>query len=280
MEYDSPFAPFFDDGTAFDVDAPMETGDAYPVSGVDLDVDPGIDIDYTRPFGPAPEEPYDASGGYETGGYETGVEEPAEPVLEDDGVYGNANAWNDNWFFQEYDGYCGPSAAAQVIAEYTGLEITDPETMMDKAMDMGLMYNDDPTQGMTLPNLEILLDANGVPSHIEESSMDDLKQRLDAGYGVIAMVDSGEIWYEGTYEEETVEDDTPDHVLVVAGIDENRGVVILSDPGNPNGSQYEVSIETFEDAWADSGNLMLTADEPDPDLQGSVEVPPWAMIQA
>jgi hypothetical protein len=77
------------------------------------------------------------------------------------------------------------------------------------------------------------------------------------------MVDSGEIWQPGG---ESVEDDTPDHVLVVAGIDDERGVVILSDPGVPNGSQLEVPIEQFEQAWADSGHQMLVADEPDEDL--------------
>ncbi|MEV0946879.1 C39 family peptidase [Rhodococcus sp. NPDC049939] len=210
----------------------------------------------------------------------------SEPETDpDDGVSGNPEQWTTNWFFQELDGYCGPSSAAQLVSEYTGLDITDPQQLMDRAMALGLMANDDPSQGMTLPNLEILLEDQGVPSHIENSSLDDLKSKLEDGYGVIAMVDSGEIW---TPTGETVEDDLPDHFLVVAGIDEARGVVILSDPGSPNGNQLEVPIAQFEGAWQDSGYQMLVADEIDPDLAPRETTPdptamaldhrPWAML--
>ena len=98
------------------------------------------------------------------------------------------------------------------------------------------------------------------------------------------MVDSGELW---TPSDEVVEDDTADHVLVVAGIDTDRGVVTLSDPGNPNGNGLEVPIDQFEGAWADSGNTMLVADDTDPDLVAgapadetamALQPRPWAMV--
>ncbi|NLE79000.1 MAG: hypothetical protein GX610_05360, partial [Rhodococcus sp.] len=169
---------------------------------------------------------------------------------------------------------------------FTGLDISDPQQLMDRAMELGLMHNDDPSQGMTFPNLETLLEDQGVPCHLENGTIDSLKEKLDAGYGVTAMVDSGEIWYPDT---ETVEDDAPDHFLVVAGIDEARGVVILSDPGSETGNQLEVSIEQFENAWQDSDCQMLVSDEIDPDLAGtapepvdetgmaSESKPPWAI---
>ncbi|MGO4205013.1 hypothetical protein AB4Z09_25405 [Rhodococcus sp. TAF43] len=104
--------------------------------------------------------------------------------------------------------------------------------------------------------------------------MDDLAAKLADGYGVIAMVDSGELW---TPAEEIVEDNKPDHVLVVAGIDTDRGVMILSDPGNPDGTGLEVPIAQFEDAWADSGNTMLVADDTDPDLVAGAPADETAM---
>ncbi|QSE86125.1 C39 family peptidase [Rhodococcus koreensis] len=201
-----------------------------------------------------------------------------------DGVYGDPVEWSVNWFFQQVDGYCGPSSAAQMIAQYTGVVIDDPEQLVDRALELGLMQDGDPAQGMTLPNLEILLEDQGVPCTVQDSSIDDLKTKLEDGYGVIAMVDSGEIW---NPDQEAGEDETADHFLVVAGIDETRGVVILSDPGAPNGNQLEVPIDQFEDAWADSGRKMLVADTPDPDLADhpdpvamSVTAPDrrWAMI--
>ncbi|MDH6287973.1 C39 family peptidase [Rhodococcus opacus] len=201
-----------------------------------------------------------------------------------DGVYGDPVEWSVNWFFQQVDGYCGPSSAAQVIAQYTGVVIDDPQQLVDRALELGLMQDGDPAQGMTLPNLEILLEDQGVPCTVQDSSIDDLKTKLEDGYGVIAMVDSGEIW---NPDQEAGEDETADHFLVVAGIDETRGVVILSDPGAPNGNQLEVPIDQFEDAWADSGCKMLVADTPDPDLVdhpdpvATAVAPPdrrWAMI--
>ena len=180
-----------------------------------------------------------------------------------DGVYGDPVEWSVNWFYQQVDGYCGPASAAQVIAQYTGVVIDDPQELVDRALELGLMQDGDPTLGMTLPNLEILLEDQGVPCTVQDSSIDDLKTKLDDGYGVIAMVDSGEIWHP---DREAGEDDTADHFLIVAGIDETRGVVILSDPGAPNGNQLEVPIDQFQDAWADSGQRILVADTPDPDL--------------
>lgn len=200
-----------------------------------------------------------------------------------DGTYGTPTAWTADWFYQEVDGYCGPSSVAQIVSEYTGLDISDPQQLVDRALELGLFPNGDPSQGMTSKSMEILMEDQGVPCHLETSSISDLEEKLSDGYGVVTMVDSGEIWYPG---EETVEDNTPDHALVVAGIDTERGVVILSDPGHPDGNQLEVPIDTFEDAWSDSGNEMLVADVPDADLTDSTVDPtvaaltprPWAII--
>ncbi|MCJ0907102.1 C39 family peptidase [Rhodococcus sp. ARC_M6] len=205
------------------------------------------------------------------------------PVPED-GTYGTPTAWTGDWFYQEVDGYCGPSSVAQVVSEYTGLDISDPQQLVDRALELGLFANGDPSQGMTSANMEILMEDQGVPCHLEPGSMSGLEEKLSDGYGVIAMVDSGEIWYPG---EETTEDNTADHAVVVVGIDTERGVVILSDPGHPDGNQSEVPISVFEDAWADSGHEMLVADAPDVDLADSTTVDPtlaaltprpWAII--
>lgn len=219
---------------------------------------------------PAPEPPH-----------EPAPEKPQEPDViapvpgvPSDGIYGSPDAISDNWFYQEVDGYCGPSSAAQIVSEYTGLDIKDPEQLAQRSSELGLWADGDPTHGMTVANLEVLLEDQGVPCHIEESSMTDLKTKLENGYGVIAMVDSGEIWHP---EQEAGEDNAPDHALVVSGIDEARGVVILSDPGSPNGNQETVPIAQFQDAWADSGNEMLVADAPDADLADTTKVDPTAM---
>lgn len=194
--------------------------------------------------------------------------ESVDPVAGDDSVHGNPAAWTLNWFYQQINGYCGPSAVGQIVAQYTGATITDPQQMVDRAIELGLMG--DPGEGMTLPNIEKLLEDQGVPCTLTSSSLDDLRAKLDDGYGVIAMVDSGEIWHP---DQETDDADLADHVLVVAGIDDERGVVILSDPGVPNGDQLEVPIDQFDDAWADSEHQMVVTDAPDTGLLDTTTAP-------
>ncbi|SDE22847.1 C39 family peptidase [Rhodococcus tukisamuensis] len=215
------------------------------------------------PADPAPGSGDGPVGAVGTDDADDGVDDVPDLAGGEDGVHGNPVAWTLDWFYQQFDGYCGPSVVAQVVAQYTGAPITDPQQLVDRAVELGL--TDDPSEGMTLPAVETLLEDQGVPCTRTDSSLDDLRDRLDAGYGVIAMVDSGEIWTPG---EEADEDDAPDHVLVVAGVDDARGVVILSDPGVPYGNQLEIPIKQFEDAWADSGFEMLVTDAPDEALIG------------
>lgn len=179
-----------------------------------------------------------------------------------DNVDGDPNEYQEHWFYQERDGLCGPSTVAQVVSEYTGLDIDNPEYMEDRAVELGLFADGDPAKGMTIDNLEVLLEDQGVPCHVEHSSMADLETRLEGGYGVIAFVDSDRIWGQP-------DDDggKPDHVVVVAAVDEEKGVVYLSDPGNPDGNMEEVPIDVFEQSWASSDHTMLVADQPAPDDQ-------------
>ncbi|NKV32945.1 hypothetical protein GS921_24975 [Rhodococcus hoagii] len=279
---DELITPAADETTTDLLDVGTEIGDLLLPDAQTIPTDDGTE---TGDAAPAPAPPIPAVSVPD-------LDEPIIPaadtddaiVAPEDGTHGNAAAWTADWFFQEVDGYCGPSSAAQVVSEYTGLDISNPQQLVDRALELGLFVGGDPTNGMTITSLEVLLEDQGVPCHVESSSMDDLAAKLDDGYGVIAMVDSGELW---TPADEVVEDDTADHVLVVAGIDTDRGVVTLSDPGNPDGNGLKVSIAQFEDAWADSGNTMLVADDTDPDLVSGVTADeaamalqprPWAMV--
>ncbi|WP_185981904.1 C39 family peptidase [Skermania sp. ID1734] len=188
-------------------------------------------------------------------------EEHAAPA---DGIDGNPTAWQADWFFQGRDGYCGPSSIAQVVSEYTGVHAHNPQEMVDHAVALGVFDPDHPEQGMSFQGMQRLMQDEGVPCHLEHSSMSDLEAKLDDGYGVIAMVNAGAIWGAGHDSGHGA-----DHALVVAGIDREHGTVILSDPGNPNGNQETVPISQFEQAWQASGDTMLVADNPDPDLADS-----------
>ena len=191
------------------------------------------------------------------------------PVLLDedffayDGVAGNQFAWNDDWFQQQVNGYCGPSSVAIILNQFAGEGITNPEYMVAVAMELGLIG--DPTQGMYSRDIAELLSANGVGAEVQYSSIEDLAAKLELGYGVIACVDGGEVWLDNDTDIYS-EDNLPDHALVVTQVDFNTGTVTLADPGTPDGNGLTVSIAQFEDAWADSGFEMVATTEIDPEL--------------
>ena len=197
-----------------------------------------------------------------------------EPALDDDGVYGNSYEWNSDWFYQQVDGYCGPTSVAIIANEFSDAGITDPQVMVDQAYNMGLTQ--DISEGLYMEDIQTLLDASGVPCETVTSSMDDLAARLDSGCGVIAAVDSGELW--GDSVDAAGEDNMPDHALVVTEIDTNTGMVTLEDPGIPDGNGVQVPISQFEDAWADSGFQMVATTEGDPDLGGTDDNPQLAFV--
>lgn len=181
------------------------------------------------------------------------------PVLDDtfftsDGIAGNSFAWHDDWFWQEQEGYCGPTSAAFLLNQFFGSGITNPEYMVEQALQLGLMT--DPALGMTTPDLASLIDAAGLPVEMVYSGVEDLATKLEMGYGVVAIVDSGEIW--GEPDDQIYEDNQPDHFLVVTEIDFNNGTVTLADPGNPSGNASVVPLAQFEDAWADSNFEMIS----------------------
>ncbi|WIM67720.1 papain-like cysteine protease family protein [Corynebacterium breve] len=185
-----------------------------------------------------------------------------DEVVVEDGVHGDSHEWTADWFFQGEWGYCGPTSVAFIVNEFMDAGITDPETMVDRAIELGLV--DDISQGMYMVDLNTLLNDAGVPAEYGQGSMDELNELLDDGYGVIVAVDSGEIW--GDPADAAGEDNMSDHALVVTEIDTNTGMVTLADPGHPDGNGLQVSIEDFEDAWQDSSYEWITTTAPDQDL--------------
>ncbi|WP_448853104.1 C39 family peptidase [Corynebacterium frankenforstense] len=250
--YGMPYDPFaFVDGNGTGTDLGTDTG-------TDLGTDLGADDPAEPVFPDVPGE----DEGRQNLGEETGYGDDSVSMDDWDGVYGNSYEWHDDWFFQEIDGYCGPTSVAIIVNEYFGANIADPNYMADQAYQQGLV--EDISQGMPIPNILELLQSQGVPAERSYSSMEDLGQRLESGYGVIAMVDSGELW--GDPADEYYEDNTLDHALVVTEVNVYDGTVTLADPGTPDGNAMVVPIDEFEDAWADSGYDMISTTEPDPDL--------------
>ena len=167
----------------------------------------------------------------------------------------------EHWFNQAQNGFCVPSSVAQIVSEYSGEHFANEEAFVERANELGLfVVGMDGVPGMTQAGALELLESCGVEAApLENGSLDKLENFLEEGRRTMLFVDSGEIW-----EGEAVEDNAMDHAVVVTGIDVDAGVVILSDPGTPDGNMLEVPIDTFMDAWADGGYSGVVADAPPP----------------
>lgn len=202
-------------------------------------------------------------------------EPPSKPA--NDGVHGNQQAWQDDWYWQGETMYCGPTSASFILNQFFGANIFDPNTLVKQGLDLGIdnSYED----GTTMPQLAQLLKANGVETTTENANtsdpMGDLATKLDEGRGVIAFVDAHEIWDQLHPEQAGQADhanNMPNHFLVVTEIDTNTGTVTLADPGLPDGNAVKVDLKTFQNAWQDSDYSMIStngvSDElKDPNLQ-------------
>lgn len=180
--------------------------------------------------------------------------------------WGDREQFSKHWFNQSTNGHCVPASVAQIVSEYTDLDIGDESAFVEYALQQGFYPDGDDTTGMSMESGASLLEAAGVPAHVESGSIEALASYLDNGYGVMVAVDSGEYWDPLTEQadETTGTDAGGDHCVVVSEIDAAAGVVYLSDPGSPDGNQAAVSLDTFLEAWGESQNEMIVCDEPSP----------------
>lgn len=178
--------------------------------------------------------------------------------------------FREHWFEQAQNGTCVPASVAQIVSEYSGLEVTTEAAFVDYAVSVGLYGDGGIEGGMTAEAAVELLAAADVPAHAAAGTLDSLESAVEGGYGVMIAVDSGEYWYptDEAVEEASGQDVGADHCVVISEVDQDAGLVYLSDPGTPDGNQLAVPIEQFEQAWAESGNTMIVCDEPSPNLDG------------
>lgn len=224
----------------FEHDAEMTRADVW-------EVDPGIVEMLDRQLGgPEALDPADGAGPYDESPYVVDGQLVGDPV-------GDA----EHWFQQAVNGFCVPASIAQIVSEYTGVHHADELHFVDRANDLKVFtVGPDGVPGMSVDGALTLLEDAGIPASLEYGDgIETLVEYLEEGRRVMVAVDSGEIW--GV---EAVEDNAMDHAIVVTGVDLERGVVIVSDPGDPEGNAKEYPLDVFVDAWADSSYAAVVCD--------------------
>ena len=168
-------------------------------------------------------------------------------------IVGNPGISMQEWECQGVDGPCAIYAQKFVIEEFTGQEI-DAQEMIEIAEQNG-WYN----EGTAIEDLNKMLNYCGIENEMSfDNDFHDIADCLNEGGRVIVGIDADEIWWGENDVFSPGED--PNHAVEVIGIDYSNPeepMVILNDSGIPDGCGVMVPYNTFMDAWADSGNLMI-----------------------
>ena len=119
---------------------------------------------------------------------------------------------------------------------------------------------------MTMDNASNVLSQMGVPNHLEQGNITELEHLLDENRSIVLSVDSKDLplWGE-TAAPEGSPGDTADHAVVITGIDTDKGLVYLNDPGHPEGREETLTIDQLEQAWNDGNHTMIVTDSAHPD---------------
>jgi Peptidase_C39 like family len=185
---------------------------------------------------------------------------PAQTRTTADGVYGDPATAANYWQQQSLEDNCGLASVADVVGEITGHSPTEGQIIKlaqntPSSIRNGPIYlpTDDPGHegengGIDMADTVVLLDHYGIKSHMtydkhpEEVGLSSLEQYLGANRKIIAWVNSGTIL--DSNDQRT----SPDHFLVVTGIDTNNDIVHLNDPYAEH-ADTKVSTNRFMKAW-------------------------------
>lgn len=172
---------------------------------------------------------------------------------------------------QQYPDSCAIKSQQIILNEF-GIDVNEDQ-LVQFSYDQGWYHADG--SGTSAENVGNLLETANIPvTRQENANVFNLVSELSQGHKVIVGVDSGELW--GNKFEAWLKDffigDTPDHALVVAGIDTSDPdniMVIVDDPGN--GDYHKAyPIDQFMDAWSDAQCYMVSTDIPVPDHSASM----------
>jgi hypothetical protein len=170
-----------------------------------------------------------------------------------------------HWHVQTYTDTCAVVTQEYILESVTGQDFSE-DALRQEAIANG-WYT--PGGGTPLEHVGDLLEAHGVGvERTSGATLEDLATSLSQGEKVIVAVDADEIWSPGQslMRDDFLEDLTgipgqdANHAVEVIGIDNSdpdHSMVVLNDPGHPDGRGAMVPADEFVNAWTDSGCFMV-----------------------
>jgi hypothetical protein len=178
---------------------------------------------------------------------------PAPDADHELGVYGDPAAAAAYWRQQHWSD-CGEMAVADVVGELTGRapteqQITAVAERTASTVDSGPIWK---SPGDTnIRDLPVLLWHYWITADNVQTTTAALEQALADKRKAIVIVNAQTIWHQPGSR------DFANHFVVVTGIDTKAGVVHLNDSGIKTGRDEQVSLATFEQAWAPNHNSAI-----------------------
>lgn len=168
---------------------------------------------------------------------------------------------------QQYPDTCAIKSQQIILNEF-GIDVTEDQ-LVQFSYDQG-WYNGDGS-GTSAQDVGNLLESANIPvTRQDGANVFNLVSELSQGHKVIVGVDSEELWGNKfmAWLKDFFMGNTPDHALVVAGIDTsdpNNVMVIVDDPGS---GEYHKAypLDQFMDAWSDAECYMVSTDVPVPEF--------------
>lgn len=167
---------------------------------------------------------------------------------------------------QQYPDSCAIKSQQIILNEF-GIDVNEDQ-LVQFSYEQG-WYHADGT-GTSAEDVGNLLETANIPvTRQDDANVFNLVSELSQGHKVIVGVDSEELWGNKfmAWMKDFFMGDTPDHALVVAGIDTSdpdNVMVIVDDPGS---GEYHKAypLDQFMDAWSDAQCYMVSTDIPVPD---------------
>jgi hypothetical protein len=175
-------------------------------------------------------------------------------------MYGDPGAAAPYWRYQHQQD-CGLMSVADVVGQLTGREPSqigmELRGIFTKSEShRGDVYHFD---GTSPQDMVLLLQKHGIQSDLTTgNSMGTLEQDLAGGHKVIAALNAETIW---NYPAGNGDRTTPDHAVVVTGVDTGANVVHVNDSGTPDGRNEQIPMATFSQAWTTSDDLLIVTQE-------------------
>ena len=187
-----------------------------------------------------------------------------EPSADTTGIIGTPEIDQGFWEPQTTSFTCAVEAQRGIIEEFTGQHVSEAQLTYEATANGWLSDH-----GMSPGDAGNLLELHGIDCHSRNgATVEDLMAELAQGHKVIVGVDSGELWRNDSPLEDFFHQ-SADHAIWVTGVDMTdpaHAKVIVNDSGDPSGGGKAYDLQTFANAWQDSGFFYVATDGTPPDM--------------